>query len=390
MLNDKLGRLLKGNVRFSLQQGFIPDFLDACEKKNLQIRNLHEKDGVLHGSVLRHDYDTLQQEAQRKGMQISTEKRSGLSFMIQRYRKRWGIPVGLLLSLIIFGFLHSMVWQVQVDGCQKLSEAYIREYFAAHGVRRGVFQNNIDVVALRDQALYEMKEVLWISLYLDGCVAHIEVREREAQQTTADREPVNLVASYGGEIIRADIFEGEPYARPGKAVAKGDLLAGGALMMPGGGVRFVKAKADVIARTHRQIEHRIDFLQSVATIQDSSLRYCLSLFGLRVPLYPVFGKQIAEHNESNLSAGEVILPVGIIREGCRQTAAQDITLCKEVALLQLFAEFALLETDMTRDKTMLERSLQVEVRNNGIVMRGEYVCEENICQEVPLRVESES
>lgn len=387
MLNDALEMFFDGSIRFCLQNGFVSDFTEACRMRKLRLYALFEKNGDLYGKVCRKDFAALCDIAEKKGMQLRVTGQSGVYFFLRRNRLRWGIPVGILLSLLLTGVLSSMIWQVQVSGCEKLSEEYVRSYFAAQGVRTGVFRKGIDVVSLRDRALYEIEQLLWVSLYFDGCVACIEVRERTVQPSEEYVRPINVIADYGGEIVRADIFEGEPYARIGKAVAKGDLLAGGALMMPGGGVRFVHAKADVIARTHRQLQCSVAFTDSVEIVEKCTQRTRFVLFGLQTPMLPTFGAECSERSESNPSAGGVILPIGLLYEGYRRMTQQCVTLPQAVAVLQVFAEYALQETELLQDKKILDRTMQLDVRQDGVCLNGAYVCEENIGREVPLSVE---
>lgn len=390
MLNEKLRMFLQGRVRFTAGKGFIPAFLDTCAGKNVRLRDVKEKEGVLRAFVSRQQFGKMCETAEKSGMEVNVESRDGLAFLLRRYRKRWGILVGALLAFVLTGILSSMVWQVQVSGCEKLSEDYVLAYFEDLGVRPGVFQKSIDVVACRDKALYEMKEVLWITLYLDDCIAKIEVRERAMTDERTENTVSNIVASYGGEIIRADIYEGEPYARVGRAVAKGDLLVGGALMMPHGGVRFVRAKADVIARTRRTLSCSVSLQQDVFFVQKSRIRRCISLFGLRIPLTPVFGMQVYESAESCLFAGEIVLPVGVLREGCRKLETARVQTDKQIVLLQLFSEFALQETQMRDGKTIVSRELKLEEKQGKLYLSGSYVCEENIGKEVKLEIEDDA
>ena len=390
MLNRRLRRLVDGEVRFSAQGGFAAQFTDVCRRENISLFHTKTADGRLMGTVLRGDAQKLQTAALESGMQLQILKKRGLSFFAIRYRLRWGIPAGICLAVLLFGILSSVVWQVQVTGCESLSEEYILDYFADLGVRPGVFQRSVDIVHCRDRALLDMEELLWVSVYLKGCTVCIELSERKGEVHTEEKTNSNLYAAYGGEIIRADVYAGESYVQKGQAVAKGDLLVGGALPLKNGGVRFVRSKADIVARTSRTLQTEMPFCVSAQKIEKSGVRYALYWFTLPVPLGFSFGKQTAETASFLLCRENTVIPIGLVRYGCRKIAQTQVQYSEKAALLICLSAFAAQEVSTMQSKEILQRSLRVQTENNRIVITADYICEENIVQERELLVDTEN
>ncbi len=390
MLSERLIRFVRGEVRFCVQGGFITQFTEVCRRENINLLHTKINDNSLTGTVVRKDTERLKTAAQKSGMQLQILKKRGLSFLTLRYRLRWGIPAGICLAFLLFGILSSVVWQVQITGCESLSEEYIRAYFADLGVRPGVLQRNVDIVRCRDRAILDIKELLWVSVYLKGCTACIEVSERKEVINEDNMKASNLVASYGGEIIRADVYAGEKYIEKGQAVAQGDLLVGGALPLKNGGVRFVRSQADITARTNRTMQTEMPFSVSAQTIEKIGVRYCLYWFTLPVPLGFSFGQQTAETATFLLCHENTIIPIGILRHGCRKVTEKEVRFSAKTALLCCFANFAVQELQIMQDKEILQRTLSVLQEKQKITVTGEYVCEENIVQERELLIDTEN
>ncbi len=390
MLSNRLLHFVRGEVRFCVQGGFVTQFTDACRRENISLLHTTMKDDCMIGSVLRADTPKLQTAALESGMQLKILQKRGLSFVALRYRLRWGIPVGLCLACLLFGLLSSVVWQVQITGCEALSEEYIRSYFEELGVYPGVWQRSVDIVQCRSRAMQDIDNLLWVSVYLKGCTACIEISERKGEVQLPENINSNLYAAYGGEIIRADVYAGEGYVQKGQAVAQGDLLVGGALPLKNGGVRFVRSQADIVARTNRSLQTEMPFCITAQTIEKSSVRYALYWFTLPVAMGFSFGRQTAETASFLLCHENVILPIGILRYGCRKQTEAQVQYSEKMTLLCCFAAFAVQEVQTMKDKKIMQRELNMQTKNDRIVLLAEYVCEENIVQERELQIDTEN
>ena len=389
MLSERILQWVNGRVFFTVQDGFLPQFLSQCAKENIRLYRTKTEKNTLHGFVLRQDCEKLQAVARQCGMLLTVHKKRGLFFVLYRYRLRWGIPAGIALGILLMGILSSMVWQVQINGCENLSEEYVACFFEEMGVKPGVLRTAIDIKSCRDKALTEIEELLWVSLYFKGCTACIEVRERGNKVVLEKEGYSNLVASYGGEIIRADVYAGCGYVKIGQAVAAGDLLVGGGVPLKHGGVRFVRSKADIIARTQRKLETEIALGETVAYIEKTGMCPRLYWFGLQIPLLPLFGREAAEQSPSYLAWKEVVFPIGVCLQGWRKTGDEPKSRTPQTALLQAFADFARQELQTMQNKTIVERNVEIIKTDTAIRVVGVYICEENIAESKELQIEGD-
>lgn len=379
MLSERFESFLRGSVRFSVSGGFTAQFLSLCNQNNIRLMQMKTVDGGIRAVVFRDAFEKVSAFAEKSGAQLTVHRRKGMPFVLHRYRLRWGIMTGIVLGAMLVGVLSSMVWQVQINGCENISEEYIRSFFEEMGVKPGVLQTSIDIQKCRDRALTQMEAVSWVTVYLKGCIACIEVRERAPVAEQKEQECSNLVASYGGEIIRADVYAGHGYVKVGQAVAQGDLLVGGGIVMKNGAFRLVNAKADIEARTERTISLCQTQQKEVSVIEKATVVNGLCWFGLQIPFQSAFGKEKCEESQTFADGKAVVLPVGLFRRGHRKTTQRNISLSENITLLQTFSLFALEQMQVMQNKRILEREVTVRREQNGVSVQARYVCEENIC-----------
>lgn len=390
MLSERLILRVRGFVRFSVKGGFTAQFLSLCNQKKIRLMQMKNSGDAIQAVVFRKDFENTAAIAQHSGMTLTVLCQKGMPFLIRRYRLRWGIPVGLFLGLVLLGLLSSMVWQVQINGCENISEEYIRTFFEEMGVRPGVFQTQIDIHECRDRALTQIESLSWVSLYFKGCIACIEVRERAPTTELPQQECSNLIASYAGEIIRADVYAGHSYVKIGQAVAQGDLLVGGGVMLKNGAFRLVNAKADIEARTQRTLSVSIPMQKETQYIEKATNVKKLYWFGLQIPLGFCGTRVKSESCQSLLNANGVIFPVGLTRVGCRKTAEKTIETGKNIALLQAFTVFAIEQLQTMQGKRIVSREVAVRQDKNTVCVQADYICEENICTVKELYYDDES
>ena len=390
MLMQRLGHLLTGSVCFAVYGGFRDRFLKLCSQQGICLSDTFVQGERLVATVSRKQYPLVCRIAADSGMQTELLRRRGLLFLLIRYRHRWGVVAGIAAGLCLLAVLSSVVWEVQISGCERLSEDYVRSYFEQLGVRPGRLQAQIDITDCRVRALTEIGELLWVSVYLQGCTAKIEIRERGEGMHLPEQGSSNLIASYGGEIVRADVYAGESYVKIGQAVAKGDLLVGGAVGMKNGGTYFVRSQADITARTHRTLCTEIPYEQAVVRVEKERTRYGVSFFGLRIPVLHLNLREADESCLYSIDTAQKVFPVGLYREGVRRTVQTVVTLSEQQALLQACALFTLQELNGMKEKEIIRRTVQTRVQDEMVSVCGQYVCVENIAQTQELETEIEN
>lgn len=181
---------------------------------------------------------------------ISVDSFFGLPTVLLKYRHRYGIMIGVILSVFIVYVSQLALWDIRVSGNKTMSESDVVTLLNDQGFEVGGLIRCMDVDIIENRVLICSKDISWISINIVGNVAFVEVRESlQVQEKDNDTDPANLVASKDGQIEFVEVYEGEPKVTKGQLVRRGDILVSGIYDSFPWGYRYTRAKGEIIART---------------------------------------------------------------------------------------------------------------------------------------------
>ena len=314
MLFGKLKRWMRGEVYIVVSEGFPALFLEACKAKNIRLRYLLLRSSGLEAQIEQKDLNEVLAVSASLGMHTEIPKMRGIPQFLLRYRKRYGIPVGILCAAAIISVLSSFVWSVDIEGTQQLDREAFASFLKDAGLSQGVFISSVDTGMLERQAEAFDPAIKKVTVNLVGCRAFVRVRERIMPPDIAEEgRTCELIAAKDGEIVKADITAGTPLIRVGDAVLKGDVLAQGAVPLKNGATRYVEASGIVIARTKIPVLCELSRKQSAAFVIRSRKKHSLILFGCEFPVRNNKSRPdvYAMDSVSYLKNGGVVFPIGI-------------------------------------------------------------------------------
>ena len=189
----------------------------------------------------------------------------GIPSIILRYRHRYGLFLGLLLSVCAIFFSNSVIWDVRVDGERRLCESEVRALLSECGLDVGTKKSEIDVDTLQNRVMIYSDDIAWISVNIIGNIAEVEIRELEfaaegdgSEEWTAS----NLVSSADGRVIGFEDVRGNIAVEIGESVSQGQLLVGGIYGDEESGVRYMNADGRVFAECNERVEIEIERVQT--------------------------------------------------------------------------------------------------------------------------------
>lgn len=385
-------RFLCGYVRFRATGGFPERFINLCSREKIPLWDISGGKEVLYAKTTIRGYHRLRTCARKSGMRPRVAERYGLPFLLHRHRRRLGLLCGAVAAMLIVGLLSSMVWTIDVQGNETVPDAEILAVFEKLGVRAGVRRSKINVEQVQRAAARELNDLAWLALNIRGSAAVIEVRERApAPEVQNDTSPQNILAGRDGTIVSLEVYEGEAAVKKGQAVLAGDLLISSVVTNKDLSVSFKHARGVAIAQTHRVVTHTFPFRQTVRRYTgEESRRYRLSLFGLQIPFG--LGRQPEGEKESftrrnTLQMNQVPLPVYLETYLQRGYTQQEVTFTKEQALQAAAAEFSQKVSQELQNAKILEETVEAHFTQDGCVITGRYLCEEEIGKPEALQVE---
>ncbi len=217
----------------------------------------------------------------------------GLPVAVRFLLRRLGILLGFFVFLVWSFVSGRIVWDIRIEGNTVTPDAEIIELLNELGCGYGAWIPSIDYDDVQAKFLASSDTIAWLSVFMNGTVAEVQVRELVKPSRTEREEGTyaNVVAAEDGEIEIVRVFEGEAAAKPGDVVRAGDVVISGILLkkdmnLPEGGIRTEYAAGEVIAKTVRRIDVQIAGEREEKTYTGAEFAVkTLNIFGKDVKLF---------------------------------------------------------------------------------------------------------
>ena len=319
----------RGNLRLEVAGPFPERFLNICAANGVGFWEVEWLDAhTLRLTVARRDMHRAQELGAKALCAVDICARAGAPFFASRFRRRYGLLVGLTLSLLAVAVLSRVVFTVEITGCDRVPEQTVRAELARLGLKPGCFGPALNVRAIGNQLLLNVEELSWFTVNVHGIRAEVEVRERLPVPELEDVvTPCDIVAARDGLITKIHALNGKALVAPGATVVAGDRLITGFLSYEdeakSGAIvatQEVRAQGEVWARTWRTLEASTPLHVQVKeyTGKDRT-HFALCVLGKRINFYRNSGISYAHYdkiteNKPLSLPGDMTLPVSLIAE----------------------------------------------------------------------------
>ena len=375
-----LYRFIIGFLEVEFSGDIAEVILNICAKNGISLWNSRRKGQKIRGYITVRDFKTLPNKAKKSGLRVHILKKRGLPFIINRYKNRFGIPVG---AALFFSFLYIMscfIWSIQVDGNKGTSESVILEACEKIGIKEGTLKSKIKPQIAKQELLLEVKNLAWASVNIEGSKATVNITE--AKDKGEDKStPTNLIASADGKITKIDITSGNCVVKAGDTVAKGELLVSGVIERANS-TSFVHSAGMITAETEREIEVKACYTRTVSRKTGvTKKRSVLYFFGIKIPLYlgGVNGSYEFRYDIKEICLLGEKLPIRLYTKYYEMTEEKEITITKDELLKEL--------EELLKETANKEKIYDFEVKNRkfeefdgGISLKAVISAEENIAK----------
>ena len=163
--------------------------------------------------------------AKEMGVPLQLVKKRGIPFIFSRYRKRYGLFVGLVLGLFLIFWSQLFVWKIEITGNTSVTSAEIRKSLSECGISVGSFIPMLDPHRDANVLLLNCRELSSAAISINGTHLKVSVLERTPLPDIMDTSGYyNVVASRDGVILDIDAALGTPEVSEGDVVFEGELL----------------------------------------------------------------------------------------------------------------------------------------------------------------------
>lgn len=229
-------------------------FVNLCRNNGMELRHLVRRENAIQMEIDAENFKKLRPLVRKTHVKIHILNRHGPAFFFYRHKRRWWFLLGMTVFAGMIYILSLFVWQIDIDGNRKYTDALILQALAQMDVKTGCRKSEIDLQGIEEELRIMYNEITWVSASIAGTKLQIELREgdlkisgssgggqtgnvkrvenRENNPKTQNGEsetdlPANLVADEDAIITNLVVRRGTVAVRYGDEVKKGDVLIEG-------------------------------------------------------------------------------------------------------------------------------------------------------------------
>ena len=241
------------------------NFLNLCHRYSFNCYDLkidaQRERMIVRVSLLEHK--RIMTACRVFGVRIRLVSKNGLPARLWQNRKRFGIFVGLVLSVALFLSLQSVIWRVDIVGNQRLSNQEILDTLLENGIGVGSRKSGLNTDYIENCVMINNDDIAWISIKIIGTVAKVEIKEViDTEIKQEERNPANLVSKFDAQIISLEVYSGFTCVKEGDFVRAGELLASGIYKSEKAPLRYSRANGYVFGKVTEVFEIEIPLIQT--------------------------------------------------------------------------------------------------------------------------------
>lgn len=229
-------------------------FVNLCRNNGIELRYLVRRENAIQMEIDAENFKKLRPLVRKTHVKIHILNRHGPAFFFYRHNRRWWFLLGMTVFAGMIYILSLFVWQIDIDGNRKYTDALILQALAQMDVKTGCRKSEIDLPEIEEELRIMYNEITWVSASITGTKLQIELREGDLKisgssgggktgnvKRVENREnnskmqngesetdlPANLVADEDAIITNLVVRRGTVAVRYGDEVKKGDVLIEG-------------------------------------------------------------------------------------------------------------------------------------------------------------------
>ena len=392
----KVLNYLRGQVTVEVESAAPERVLNLCAAHGIPFWGLTWLSELrLRAAIDRAELPRLRQVLTQTDAVLTVVRTEGAPEVWRQYRRRYVLlaAAGLLMLMMVLGSTH--IWAFQVTGNDTVPTETILRTLEKYGVALGA-RSRIRQEELRNHVLLELPDVVWLTVNMRGCTAHVQVVERQRPpHLYTDGEITNVVAARDGLVTSVQALDGEAQVMAGSTVTAGQVLISGVVDSDRRGYRLLHGMGQVWARTWYELSVSVPLtVREKGQETEAVTRLAVDVGRNRIKIYgkgsmtgPDCDKMTLYH-QARLPFG-LTLPVTLVTERTVRYAAGETERSLEEARAEGEAQLmAQLRTALAqRDGNLLHHHFDAVRQGTRLVVTLHAECEEQIGVSSPLDIQ---
>lgn len=249
MLIKILLKYILGYVKITVEGYYIERFINICTTNKILIWNLKREKGVkLHLNIGIKDFYRAVKVAKKLKCKIKIEKKRGIPFLINKYRKRKIFLISLILIIMTLYISSNFVWNIEIHIEENAQLENLEQDIKEAGLEIGMSKGKVNTQEIVNKIRLKRNDVSWIGISLKGTNAIVKaVKAKEAPEIIDEKDYCDIVAKKGGTITQIIAQNGTAQVKVGDQVQEGQILIQGIMEGKYTGIRYVHSLGEVKA-----------------------------------------------------------------------------------------------------------------------------------------------
>ena len=248
-----------GYLEIEVEGYFIEKFINNCLKSSVVLWNIkRKKSTIMTCNIGIKDFKKVRKILKKTKCKAKIEKKRGLPFIFNKYKKRKIFALIILIIAIAIIILSNFVWNIQIEGTEKIDNKELIDTLKQEGLSIGKFKPSLDTKDIINKIRLDRDDIAWIGIEIEGTNAIVKVVEAEEKPEIIDEdEYCNIVATKDGVVSKIMAQNGTPLVKEGDLIKEGTILIGGWLEGKYTGTRYVHANGQVEAKVWYTQKERV-------------------------------------------------------------------------------------------------------------------------------------
>ena len=239
-----------GYIRISVEGYYIEKLINICTNKKIMIWHVkRDKNVKIEFNIATSDFKEIVKIAKKLKCHTKIEKKKGLPFLLNRYKKRKIFAIVALIILASIIILSSFIWNIEIqeENGQNLDGIY--QDIIQAGLSMGKLKAKINTKEIINEVRLKRKDIAWMGIELKGTNAIVRlVKADDKPEMIDETEYCSIISDKSGIITKINAQNGTANVKVGDTVSEGTTLINGWLEGKYTGMRYVHARGEIEAK----------------------------------------------------------------------------------------------------------------------------------------------
>ena len=370
MLIKILLKYIFGYVKITVEGYYIERFINICTTNKILIWNLKREKGVkLYLNIGIQDFYRAVKVAKKLKCKIKIQKKRGLPFLLNKYRKRKIFLTSLIIILIALFVSSNYIWNIEIQIEENAQIENIEKDIKEAGLEIGLNKKQINTQEIVNKIRLKRDDISWIGITLKGTNAVVKVvKAKEAPEIINEKEYCNIIAKKEGVITQIIAQNGTAQVKVGDQVQEGQILIRGIMEGKYTGIRYVHSMGEVkaVVQYAKTEQFTLKEEKKVKT-GNKEEKYGIKINNFRINFYKTLSKfkiyDTIEEEKKFKIFSNLYLPISITKRTNEE-------------LEKILKEYTIEEVTEKGTK-QLEEELELEIKEKDNILRKECNCNRN-------------